>query len=39
MSGKHYYGTDVEDLRRPLQTIASELERLMKEGAAKVLEL
>jgi len=32
MSGRHYDGTDVEDLRRPLQTIASELERLMKEG-------
>ena len=39
MSGRHYDGTDVEDLRRPLQTIASELERLMKEGAAKVLQL
>lgn len=30
VSGRHYDGTDVEDLRKPLQTIASELERLMK---------
>ncbi len=39
ISGRHYDATDVEDLRRPLQTIANELERLMKEGAAKVLQL
>lgn len=39
ISGRHYDATDVEDLRRPLQTVASELERLMKEGAAKVLRL
>ncbi|MBJ6749018.1 tyrosine-type recombinase/integrase [Geomonas anaerohicana] len=39
ISGRHYDATDVEDLRRPLQTIAGELERLMKEGTAKVLQL
>jgi len=32
ISGRHYDGTDVEDLRRPLQTIASELERLLGGG-------
>ncbi len=39
ISGRHYDATDVEDLRKPLQTIATELERLMKEGTAKVLQL
>ena len=40
ISGRHYDATGVEDLRQPLQVIANELERLMKEGAgAKVIRL
>jgi len=40
VTGRHYDGTDVEDLRRPLQTIANEIERLMVHGmGAKVVEL
>ena len=40
ISGRHYDGTDVDDLRKSLQTIANEIERLMKEGVgAKVIEL
>lgn len=40
ISGKHYDGTGVDDLREPLRKIANEIERLMKEGAgAKVIHL
>lgn len=40
ISGKHYDGTGVDDLLKPLQTIANEIERLMKEGTgAKVIHL
>jgi integrase len=40
ISGKHYDGTDVDDLRQPLQVIANEIERLMMEGVgAKVIQL
>lgn len=40
VSGKHYDQTDVDDLRKPLQVITNEIERLMKEGAgAKVINL
>lgn len=38
ISGKHYDGTGVDDLREPLRKIANEIERLMKEGlGAKVI--
>jgi len=40
ISGKHYDGTGVDDLRKPLQVIANEIERLMTEGiGAKVINL
>jgi integrase len=40
ISGKHYDGTGVDDLRQPLQTIANEIERLMVEGiGAKIIHL
>lgn len=40
ISGRHYDATGVDDLRQPLQVIANELERLMKEGVgAKVIQL
>ncbi len=40
VTGKHYDGTDVDDLRQPLQTICNEIERLMVEGVgAKVVQL
>jgi integrase len=40
VAGKHYDGTDIDDLRKPLQTIANEIERLMIEGiGAKVIYL
>jgi integrase len=40
VSGRHYDGTGVDDLRAPLQTIANEIERLMVHGVGgKVLEL
>jgi len=40
ISGKHYDGTDAEDLRQPLQAIANEIERLMVHGiGGKVVEL
>ncbi len=29
VTGKHYDGTDIEDLREPLQKIADKIERLM----------
>jgi integrase len=32
VTGKHYDGTDVDDLREPLQKIANEIERLMLHG-------
>lgn len=32
VSGRHYDQTGVDDLRRPLQIIANEIERLMLEG-------
>ena len=40
ISGRHYDGTGVDDLRQPLQAIANEIERLMMHGVgAKVLHL
>ncbi|WP_298272768.1 tyrosine-type recombinase/integrase [Geobacter sp.] len=40
ISGRHYDGTGVDDLRGPLQVIANEIERLMLEGVgAKVIQL
>jgi len=40
VTGKHYDGADVEDLREPLQRIANEIERLMLHGiGAKVIEI
>lgn len=40
ISGRHYDGTGVDDLREPLQKIANEIERLMVEGVgAKVIHL
>lgn len=40
VTGKHYDGTGVDDLRQPLQVIANEIERLMLEGiGAKVIQL
>lgn len=40
VTGKHYDGTDVNDLRQPLQAICNEIERLMVEGVgAKVVQL
>jgi integrase len=40
VTGKHYDGTGVDDLRQPLQVIANEMERLMLEGiGAKVIQL
>lgn len=40
VSGKHYDQTGVDDLRKPLQIIANEIERLMVEGVgAKVINL
>ena len=40
ISGRHYDATGVDDLRQPLQVIANELERLMKEGvSAKVIQM
>ncbi|GFE56397.1 tyrosine-type recombinase/integrase [Geobacter sp. AOG1] len=40
VTGKHYDGTNVDDLRKPLQIIANEIERLMVEGVgAKVIQL
>jgi integrase len=40
ISGKHYDGTGVEDLRHSLQIIVNEMERLMVEGiGAKVIHL
>ncbi|QWV93740.1 tyrosine-type recombinase/integrase [Geomonas oryzisoli] len=35
IAGRRYDATDVEDLRRPLQTIANELERQMFEGGCQ----
>jgi len=38
VSGRHYDQTEVEDLRKPLQIITNEIERLMLEGiGAKVI--
>ena len=34
ISGKRYDQTDIDTLRQPLQLIADEIERLMKEGSA-----
>lgn len=40
VTGKHYDGTDIEDLRHPLQVINNEIERLMLHGVgAKVIHL
>ncbi len=40
ISGRHYDGTGVEDLRAPLQAIANEIERLMLHGiGGKVVDL
>lgn len=39
ISGRHYDGTSVDDLRQPLQTIANEIERRMLDENAKVIEL
>lgn len=40
ISGRHYDATGVDDLRQPLQVIANEIERLMKEGVgAKIIQL
>lgn len=40
VTGRHYDGTNVDDLQKPLQTIVNEIERLMIEGAgAKVIHL
>jgi len=40
VTGKHYDGRDVDDLRQPLQAIANEMERLMVHGTGgKVVEL
>ena len=40
VTGKHYDGTGVDELRAPLQTICNEIERLMVEGiGAKVIPL
>jgi integrase len=40
VSGKHYDGTGVEDLRDSCQAIASEIERLMLDGiGAKVIQM
>lgn len=40
VTGKHYDGTTVEDLRDPLQKIANEIERLMVHGVgAKVINI
>lgn len=39
VTGKHYDGTDIEDLRHPLQVIDNEIERLMLHGVgAKVIQ-
>ena len=38
VTGKHYDGTDIDDLRQPLQVIDNEIERLMLHGVgAKVI--
>jgi len=40
VTGKHYDGTNVDDLRQPLQVIVNEIERLMLHGVgAKVIQL
>lgn len=40
VSGRHYDQTGVDDLRKPLQIIANEIERLMLQGAgAKIISL
>jgi len=40
VTGKHYDGREVDDLRAPLQAIANEIERLMVHGVGgKVVEL
>lgn len=40
VTGKHYDGREADDLRIPLQAIANEIERLMKDGiGAKVIQL
>ncbi len=40
VTGKHYDGTNVDDLRHPLQVIDNELERLMLNGVgAKIIQL
>jgi integrase len=40
VTGRHYDGTGVEDLREPLQRICNEMERLMVEGVgAKVISI
>jgi integrase len=40
VSGKHYDGTGVDDLRETCQAIANEIERLMLEGVvAKVIQI
>ncbi|WP_224984043.1 tyrosine-type recombinase/integrase [Geomonas agri] len=40
VTGKHYDGREVDDLRGPLQAIANEIERLMVQGVGgKVVEL
>ena len=40
VTGKHYDGREIDDMRVPLQAIANEIERLMVHGVgAKVVEL
>ncbi len=40
VTGRHYDGREVDDLRQPLQAIVNEIERLMIEGVkAKVVQL
>ena len=40
VTGRHYDGTGVDDLREPLQRICNEMERLMIEGVgAKVIKI
>jgi len=39
VTGRHYDGTGIDDLRQPLQAICDAMERLMIEGAgAKVIQ-
>lgn len=40
VTGRHYDGTGIDDLRAPLQKICNEMERLMIEGVgAKIIDL